>query len=171
MLTGLFWVEGPWPGRMAISPRPRGGDWLDDEMKGWRQAGADAVVSLLERHEAQDLGLDQESKYCEANEMEFYSLPIVDRSVPDSDADAMRLLTVLEEALDRGKNVVIHCRQGIGRAGLIASTLLVERGVTPSEAVRRVGAARHAPVPETAAQRAWVESFAATLNRQPNRTR
>jgi protein-tyrosine phosphatase len=92
--------------------------------------------------------------------MEFYSLPVVDRSVPDSDADAARLLAKLDDALTRGKNVAIHCRQGIGRAGLIASTLLVERGVTPSEAIRRVSVARHAPAPETAEQRAWIESFA-----------
>jgi protein-tyrosine phosphatase len=166
MLTGLFWVEGPWLGRMAISPRPRGGDWLDDEMKGWREAGVDAVVSLLEPDEAEDLGLDQERKFSEDNDMEFYSLPIADRNVPKSDADAEQLLTVLEEALNRGKNIVIHCRQGIGRAGLIAATLLVERGFSPSEAVQRVSAARHAPVPETAEQRAWLDSFAATLNRR-----
>jgi len=151
---------------MAISPRPRGGEWVDDEMKGWRRAGVDVVVSLLEPGEAEDLGLDEERKYCKANGMEFYSLPIVDRSVPSSDAEAARLLAEMEEALNRGKNVAIHCRQGVGRAGLIASTLLVETGVNPSDAVLRVSAARHAPVPETAEQRAWIDSFAATLNRQ-----
>jgi protein-tyrosine phosphatase len=167
MLTGLFWVEGPWLGRMAISPRPRGGEWIDDEMKGWRRTGVDVVVSLLEPGEAEDLGLDEERKYCEANGMEFYSLPIVDRNVPGSGAEAARLLAELEEALHLGKNVAIHCRQGVGRAGLIASTLLVETGVSPSEAIERVSAARHTPVPETAEQRAWIESFAATLNRRP----
>ena len=84
MLTGLFWIEGPWLGRMAISSRPRGGERLDDEMKAWRRAGVDVVVSLLEPAEAEDLGLDEERKYCEANGMEFYALPIVDRSVPAS---------------------------------------------------------------------------------------
>jgi protein-tyrosine phosphatase len=160
MFTDLFWVDGPWLGRMAISPRPRGGEWLDDEMQGWRRTGVDAVVSLLEPGEAEDLGLDEERKHCEANGMEFFSLPIMDRSVPGSDEEAARLLAALEEALNRGKNVAIHCRQGIGRAGLIASTLLVETGISPSEAIRRVSAARHAPVPETAEQRAWIESFA-----------
>jgi protein-tyrosine phosphatase len=151
---------------MAISPRPRGGEWLDDEMKGWRRAGVNVVVSLLEPAEAEDLGLDEERKYCEANGMEFYALPIIDRSVPGSSAEAARLLAELEEALHRGRNVAIHCRQGVGRAGLIASTLLVETGVNPSDAVLRVSAARHTSVPETAEQRAWIDSFAATLNRR-----
>jgi len=166
MLTGLFWVEGPWLGRMAISPRPRGSDWLDDEMKGWHQAGIDVVVSLLESGEAEDLGLDEERKYSEANGMEFYSLPIADRGVPTSVAEVARLLAALDEALTREKNVAIHCRQGIGRAGLIASTLLVERGISPLEAIQRVSAARHAPVPETAEQRAWIDSFASAMNRR-----
>jgi protein-tyrosine phosphatase len=165
MLTGLFWVEGPWLGRMAISPRPRGGEWLDDEMKGWRQAGVDVVASLLEADEAEDLGLDKERKFSEANGMEFRSLPIADRSVPVSEAEASRLLADLDEALRRGKNVAIHCRQGIGRAGLIASALLAETGISPFEAIQRVSAARHVAVPETAEQRAWIEAFAATLNR------
>ncbi len=166
MLTELFWVDGPWLGRMAISPRPRGGEWVDDEMKGWRRAGVDVMVSLLEPDEAEDLGLGDERKYCEASGMQFHSLPIVDRSVPSSDAEAARLLAEMEEALNRGKNVAIHCRQGIGRAGLIAATLLVESGVNPSDAVLRVSTARHTSVPETAEQRAWIDSFAATLNRR-----
>jgi hypothetical protein len=37
--------------------------------------------------------------------------------------------------------------------------------ISPSEAIQRVNAARRAPVPETAEQRAWIDSFAATLNR------
>jgi hypothetical protein len=35
MTTELFWIPGPWKGKLAIVPRPRGGDWLDDEVGGW----------------------------------------------------------------------------------------------------------------------------------------
>ena len=47
MLTELYWIDGPWPGKLAISARARGGDWLEDEMRGWRRNGIDTVVSLL----------------------------------------------------------------------------------------------------------------------------
>jgi protein-tyrosine phosphatase len=164
MLTELFWIEGPWLGRMAISPRPRGGDWLEDEIKAWRQSSIDAVVSLLEQGEVEDLGLEKEREYCEANGIAFHALPITDRSVPRSHAKAAQLLETLERELNLGKNIVIHCRQGIGRAGLIAVTLLVEKGFSPAEAVKRVTAARHTPVPETPEQRAWIDSFAAALD-------
>src|SRR5262249_61758505 len=35
-------------GRLAIMPRPRAGDWLDDEAASWRRHGLGLVVSLLE---------------------------------------------------------------------------------------------------------------------------
>jgi hypothetical protein len=47
MRTELYWVEGPWSGRLAIMPRPRGGDWLEEEIQSWRRSGIDVVVSLL----------------------------------------------------------------------------------------------------------------------------
>jgi hypothetical protein len=57
MRTELYWIERPWRGRLAIMPRPRGGDWLDDEIQSWRRSGVDVVVSLLTREEESDLNL------------------------------------------------------------------------------------------------------------------
>ena len=31
MWTSLYWIDGPWKGKLALSGRPRGGDWLKDE--------------------------------------------------------------------------------------------------------------------------------------------
>ena len=48
MGTKVYWIAGPWQGRLGIVPRPRGADWLDDETRAWRDVGIDMVVSLLE---------------------------------------------------------------------------------------------------------------------------
>lgn len=29
MAARVFWIAGPWPGRLGIVPRPRGREWLD----------------------------------------------------------------------------------------------------------------------------------------------
>ncbi|MGA3187396.1 MAG: protein-tyrosine phosphatase family protein [Bryobacteraceae bacterium] len=166
MFTELFQVEGPWPGRLAISARPRGGDWLDQEMRAWRHAGIDVVVSLLEPAEAADLDLARERVHSEANGIEFHSFPIPDRSVP-AGVKIRNFVSDLDSKLSQRKNVAIHCRQGIGRAGLIAAALLIEQGLGPEEAIRRVSTARHVPIPETEEQRLWIESFAAALARKP----
>jgi hypothetical protein len=51
MNPDLFWIPGPWRGRLAVVMRPRGGDRLEDEADAWRRAGLDVIVSLLEKDE------------------------------------------------------------------------------------------------------------------------
>lgn len=116
MKHDLFWIPGPWKGRLAVSTRPRGGDWLEDEIAGWRSAGLDVIVSLLEQDEAEQLGLENEGALAKSKELEFLSFPIPDRGVPSSTTEAVRFLRELNCALARGKNAAIHCRQGIGRS-------------------------------------------------------
>jgi protein-tyrosine phosphatase len=163
MYTELHWMDGPWPGKLAISARPRGGDWLDEELASWRKSGVDEVVSLLTPEEVESLELQNEAAHSRDAGMQFRSFPIIDRSVPASKWDALRLIEVLNADLSAGKNVSVHCRQGIGRAGLIAASLLVARGLRPDEALERISLTRGVSVPETAEQRAWVKGLASEL--------
>lgn len=160
MKTDPFWVSGPWPGRLAIVPRPRGGDWLADEIRSWREAGIDVVVSLLTPDELDDLGLADERVECEAQGLQFQSFPVADRGVPSSKSEFGTVLTDLGRQLDAGQTVAVHCRQGIGRSGLVAIGLLVWSGMDPAGAVELVGAARGRPVPETPDQVRWVHELA-----------
>ena len=64
----MFWVAGPWQGRLGILPRPRGGDWLGDEMTAWRETGIDMVISLLEPDEEAQLVLEGEAAAAAAAE-------------------------------------------------------------------------------------------------------
>jgi protein-tyrosine phosphatase len=166
MQSQLFWVPCPWPGRLAIIPRPRGGDWLEDEVRLLRRAGVDCVVSLLTREEAAEIGLAAEEEVCGKHGIRFYSFPIVDREVPSSREATSKLVTQLAGHLAEGKNLTIHCRQGIGRAPLIAIGLLTSAGLDPEVAIQRVSTARGHAVPETVEQRRWIieiaKSFAAS---------
>jgi protein-tyrosine phosphatase len=163
MGTTLYWVDGPWPGKLALASRPRGGDWLDDEMASWRRAGIDTVLSLLTPEEEQDLDLKREAHEAKAQGMQFASLPIPDRQVPSSESEVSATLDRVEADLSAGRNVVIHCRQGIGRTGLIAACLLVTRGASPGSAVDALSAARGIQVPETSDQRHWIDHYAAVF--------
>jgi protein-tyrosine phosphatase len=163
MRTELYWIEGPWRGRLAIMPRPRGGDWLEDEIQSWRRAGVDMVVSLLTREEQSELNLSDEESLCRANSIEFVSFPIVDRGVPSSAETFSEQVIKLAEQLANGRNIAVHCRQGIGRAALVAICLLAVSGIAPTAAIERVGKARGCPVPETSEQRRWIMDFATSL--------
>jgi protein-tyrosine phosphatase len=164
MNPDLFWIAGPWLGRLAIATRPRGGDWLEDETNGWRRAGIDVVISLLESDEADQLDLDDERRAAESNGIRFISFPIPDRGVPASVSAAMSLMTGVASALEEGKNVAVHCRQGIGRSGLIAAGILATCGMQPDQAIEIVSAARGLPIPETPDQRLWVQQLPTKLS-------
>ena len=163
MTPDLFWIPGPWRGRLAIAARPRGGDWLEDETRGLRQTGIDIVVSLLEEDEAAQLDLLDEGKAAEANGLRFLSFPIPDRGVPSSTPTAISLMANIAVALEEGKNVAVHCRQGIGRSGLIAAGVLMTSGMTPEQAIQVVSSARTTAVPETPEQRLWAQQLPSGL--------
>jgi protein-tyrosine phosphatase len=163
MPIDLHWVNGPWPGRLALSARPRGGDWLDNEIATWKRAGVDAIVSLLTPDEERDLDLVAEATAAKNQRVAFTSLPIPDRKVPKSETLLRQTLDNVNTTLLAGRNVLVHCRQGVGRAGLVAACLLIKNGMSPGAAVETVSASRGLTVPETTEQREWIERFAPAL--------
>ena len=160
MRSEIYWIKGNWPGRLAIVPRPRGGDWLEDEVAAWQQAGLNAIVSLLEADEAAELGLSRESELSHAAGLSFISFPVVDRSVPVSCQETLALADRLGKLLRQGQNIGIHCRQSVGRASLLAASVLIGLGLPPQDALHRIGEARGCEVPETPQQFEWLMASA-----------
>jgi protein-tyrosine phosphatase len=160
MRAEIYWLPGPWRGRLGIAPRPRGGDWLADEIKAWRAAGIDVVTSLLTPEEVIELGLQGEEALAREEGLAFHAFPIPDRGVPHSPGELAKLVARLEAALVSGKNVAVHCRQGIGRSSLLVAALLVAAGADPYEAFRRIEEVRGTQVPDTREQRAWLVQMA-----------
>jgi protein-tyrosine phosphatase len=159
----IYWLQLPEAWRLAIMPRPRAGDWLDDEIADWRAEGINVVVSLLERNEISELELGQEPKLCRANNMEFISFPIPDRGVPASMKETEQLVRRVSAAIVEGKAVAIHCRAGIGRSSLIAACVLVLNGYDSDFAFAAIEKVRGVEVPDTEIQREWVSTFQATI--------
>ncbi len=160
MNPDLFHIPGPWRGRLAIMTRPRGGDWLEDEAAGWRRARLDTVVSLLEDEEAAQLQLADERGTAKSKRIEFISFPIPDRGIPASLPAVVSLFKRIAGALDKGENIAVHCRQGVGRSGLVAAGVLMSAGMDADKAVKVVSAARGVTVPETPAQLEWLHRLA-----------
>jgi protein-tyrosine phosphatase len=160
MKTPLYWIPGPWPGRLATAPRPRGGDWLADEIAAWKADGITIVVSALTKGEAAHLDLDGEGEACKTAGVGFHSFPIPDVTAPDSVRQVRDFLVPIESRLASGDAVVAHCRMGIGRSSTLAACLLILAGVSPDDAFDRICTARGCTVPDTPEQRRWVERFA-----------
>lgn len=146
-------------GKISIMARPRGGDWLSDEIKSLREAGVDVLVSLLTPEEVRELELGEEAMYCSHQGIIFSSLPIQDRSIPPFSDGTFKFIKQLNKHLSEGKRIALHCRQGIGRSALIAASLMVLTGYSPGQAFDLLSKARGYSVPETEEQRAWVVAF------------
>jgi protein-tyrosine phosphatase len=151
-----YWVNT----QLAIVPRPRGGDWLDDEMVALREAGIDVVVSMLEEDESAELGLRDESAAAQRAGLVFVNFAIPDRSVPSDRRQFDKFLAGLEGQISQGKRVGVHCRACIGRASVTTASLLLRSEVSPANVWMQIAAVRGCSVPDTVEQREWVELHA-----------
>jgi len=129
-------------------------------VEGWRAAGVQVVVSLLSADETRELGLDDEIGLVDRSGLRFISFPINDYDVPSSEGALRQLVGAVEEFLDQGYVVGVHCRAGVGRSSLVAACLLVNNGEDSESSFEKISAARGVSVPDTLAQRQWVGEFA-----------
>lgn len=106
------------------------------------EKGVTQLVILTEDHEILDLA-PAYARLLSSGGLTFsvMRLPIRDYGVPES-VTAFRVAALkIAEALRRGESIVMHCRGGIGRTGLMAEAVLIELGVPPGEAAGPVAAA------------------------------
>ena len=147
-----FWING----EIAIVPRPRGGDWLGDEMLALLEASIDIVVSMLEESEIAELGLDRENVAANHAGIRFINFAVPDRGVPNNLHQFIEFLTSLEKCLAQGQRIGVHCRACIGRSSVVAASLLIRAGIPADQAWHQVESARGSSVPDTIEQLEWV---------------
>ena len=122
------------------------------------------LVSLIEDHEFELLGIPDLVERAERRGMRVRRFAIRDVSVPEHD-EATAFGDVVEHAygdLTAGRNVTVHCRGGGGRAGLVAAFLVVRHGAWARHTIARVRAAWRGAI-ETKGQERLFESFAARM--------
>jgi ADP-ribosyl-[dinitrogen reductase] hydrolase len=160
-------VETPGGGRIGMTFCPgkqdafaMTGAWardLDTDLAAIRAWGASALVTLMEQHELAHLKVDHLGEAVRSVGLDWYHLPIQDVSVPSSEfeTDWRTSGEALRKRLLGGQSLVVHCRGGLGRTGLISARLLIELGESPARALARVRAARPGAV-ETREQETYV---------------
>ena len=116
------------------------------------------LVSLVEDDELALIGIADLVERAQTLD-EVLRFPFADGGVPSSlDATAALVERIVERARD-GRNVVIHCRGGLGRSGLVAACCLVALGHGAREAIAATRAARKGAI-ENLAQEEFVGRFA-----------
>jgi len=156
MRTEIYWIETVGPGRLAVMPRPRGGDGLEGEILGLKADGIDILVSMLTPEEEAYLDLEREGATARRHGLRFYSHPVWDRGIPEDPGPTWALARELAAHHAEGRSIVAHCRMGIGRSPLMLASIMVVRGSDPDTAWAAISAARGCLVPDTMDQRTWL---------------
>lgn len=159
----LFWIDKVRVGRLATATRPRGGDWLDDDIRHVARNGVALLVSMLTPPECVELGLRDEATAARAAGLSFMNLPIEDRGLPERVEPFLLGVGAAVDVLRFGGGVAVHCRMGVGRSSMFAASVLVKLGVEPADAWNSIAAVRGRPVPDVAKQREWVDGMRAML--------
>ncbi len=163
----------PWKGRLGLTFAPGKRNDSYRSYRWERDLGADldrmgdaygveVVVTLLEEDEMQWMGIGELGEEVGRRSMEWLWFPIEDLGVPPGE----RFLDFLEfaggviERLEAGRVVAVHCRGGLGRAGMVGACLLAMRGIGPVEAIRCVRRARGQGAVEMPGQETFVEEVA-----------
>lgn len=147
-------VEGG--GRIGVCPLPGQHNPLEhdlDTILAWRPA---LVISMTEAAEMKAAGSALLGERLRSAGVEWVHLPVRDfGGLSRENAGAWPALSrALHDLLDDAKGVLVHCRGGQGRSGMIALRLMVERQEEPEAALKRLRAARSGAV-ETDEQLAW----------------
>eukprot|EP01139_Manchomonas_bermudensis_P014595 Amastigsp_a508661_17.p3 type:complete len:198 gc:universal Amastigsp_a508661_17:63-656(+) len=127
--------------------------------------GTTVVVSMLPKAEADLIAVEHEARAVTERGMRFVGFPIRNGETP-SDEDAFdAFIARLVDGIRRGDRVLVHCRAGFGRAGVVAACALLAVGKFPTadEAITFLRAkrkAKHTQVVETEEQEAFVRDFA-----------
>lgn len=160
-------VDFPQGGRigMTFCPGKRDtqamtGAWhreLDTDLAAIQAWGASLLVMLVETHELALLQVPDLQARLEYFGIQCLHLPIVDVSIPDSafEANWPTAKARIVGMLSTGDDIVLHCRGGLGRTGLVAAWLLIEAGIAPCEAISVVRRARPGTI-ETPEQERYV---------------
>ncbi len=132
---------------------------LDADLDAIHHWGAQLVLTLVEPAELQALKVPDLGAAVQARGMGWLHLPIADYGVPTPAVEQAWTTQgeLVRTQLRAGRDVLLHCKGGLGRAGMMAARLLVELGMDADGAIREVRRVRKGAI-ETPAQLALVRA-------------
>lgn len=158
MISEVYWINEEVIGEKLLGTmaRPRGNDWLIDEIRSLKNGNVDTLISLLDSSEEYELGLSKEREICKEMNIEFINFPIKDVSVPQNESAFIELVNKLSLQVKDENRIVMHCRMGIGRASMLAAAIMIKLGMKEEIVFDKISEYRKLKVPDTEEQKKWI---------------
>jgi protein-tyrosine phosphatase len=121
------------------------------------------LISLLENREAKFLKLENESEEAKKVYSEFIHFPIPDMGIPVY-KDFVNFIDLMFFKTQHSKKIIIHCKHGIGRSGLIALGLMVNDGNDLIESIKTISKIRGYDIPQSRSQRKLISLYYKNIN-------
>lgn len=145
-------------GRLALCPVPGASGRYAADLAALLDWAPVAVVTLAEAGELAAAGAGTLVADLRARGIAWHPFPIADFDVPGAAARAAwaDLSAGLRALLEGGGRVLIHCRGGCGRSGMVTLRLMIEAGEDPAAALTRLRTVRPCAI-ETEPQMRWAK--------------
>ena len=111
---------------------------LEDDVKTISESGISVVISLIEDFEFDLLSISHFPELLELEHIQFIHYPIRDHFVPDNIDSFHKLIIMICELFLQGHSILVHCRGGVGRTGLVCASFLLHFGSNANEAIDTV---------------------------------
>ena len=159
----LSTINKDWAGQLVLSSCPE----INKEYKSlsfqkliatFKDDNISLVVTLLDTIEVTRLDISTLGKFLKENNIYWEHFPIKDLRVPTERNLLIKLLVHMKKLLDDDKSVLIHCYAGLGRTGLLATTLLVSLGLEAKVSIEHIRKIRPGSI-ETIEQENFVKQW------------
>ncbi|MEM9716345.1 MAG: hypothetical protein AAF826_07490 [Pseudomonadota bacterium] len=152
-------------GRLYVMPMPDP-DALHAQIAALKDTGIDHLVCLMQPDEQTVLGLSHEEAECKGQGIDYTQFPIQDFGLPDGQA-FLKLAAALHREITEGISVLIHCKGGIGRSGMLSSLIAAFELGDIDAAIEHVAKARGVSVPDTEDQKRFIQDLFQTEQKRP----
>lgn len=134
--SGARFIFTPCPGTKEAT--------LTESVEQLKQAGAQAIITLMYQQEMDKNQANQLPQICEQQGLGWFQLPISDDAAPNEDflskwhEQVADILAILKQQ----GTIAVHCKGGSGRTGLVIGLLMNELGVNKEQAKTLVQSVR-----------------------------